>query len=58
MVNCPSCGRFMSRGAMEEETELSSKVYECSNCGEKVVTDPDGYWDEIDKERALKEAEG
>jgi len=42
---------------MEKETELASKVYVCDNCGETVVTDPDGYWDEIDKERALKEAE-
>lgn len=51
MPNCPSCGRFMSRGLMEEETEISSKVYECNGCHEKVVTDPDGYWNEIDKER-------
>jgi len=36
---------------MEEETELASKIFECDNCGEKVVGDSDGYWDEIDKER-------
>ncbi len=40
----------MSRGLMEEETELSSKVYECDDCGEKIVTDPEGYWDEVDEE--------
>lgn len=51
MPNCPYCGRFMSRGLMEEETELSSKVYECKDCDEKVATNPNGYWAEIDKER-------
>lgn len=50
MPNCPSCGQFMSRGLMEEETELSSKVYWCDDHGEKVVTDSDGYWDEVDAE--------
>ncbi len=50
MPNCPSCGRFMSRGLMEEETEQSSKVFECDDHGEKVVTDPDGYWDAVDAE--------
>lgn len=50
-MNCPSCGRFMHRGLMEEETELSSKIFECDNCDEKVVPEDDGsYWDEIDKE--------
>ncbi len=50
MSNCPSCGRFMSRGLMEEETERSSKVYECDDHGEKVVVDSEGYWDEVDAE--------
>ena len=50
MPNCCSCGRFMTRGLIEEETERSSKIYECDDHGEKIVTDPEGYWSEVDAE--------
>ena len=53
MPNCRSCGRFMSRGSMEEETEHSSKIYECMDHGEKIIIDSEGYWIEIDQEIRL-----
>ncbi len=50
MPNCRSCGKFMARGSIEEETELSSKVYYCGDHGEKIITDSEGYWVEVDEE--------
>lgn len=50
--NCPECGKFLSKYVNDDDHrfEWYCSDEECYHHDRVAVTDPDGYWGEVDEE--------